>query len=391
MRREATACSTRLARVSRDAASAVVVGAGVFGASIAYALAGRGFQVTLVEAQQPGHVRSSSGGESRLIRCAHGSDRHYTRWACDALAAWRALERDTSTDLLVDSGVVWFAHREDGWEAASATALADEGIPAERLTGAEAAKLFPDLRHDDLAFVLHEPAAGVLRARRAVSALVAGAVARGARLVIGHAAPHGATVDVDGQRLLADRVVWACGPWLPQLFGELLAPVGLRVTKQDVTFFAAPPAWATPPTPGWIDYDGATYGLGDLDGRGVKCAPDVEGPDFDPSRGERHLSVENERRARTYMAHRFPALANAPLIGSRTCQYTLTPDTEFILAPHPDLDGVWVAGGGSGHGFKHGPVIGEHVADLVTGTAAPAERFAIGPRSHAAALRTAGR
>lgn len=374
-----------------DRPSAIVVGAGVFGAAAARELAGRGWDVTLVEQAAPGHVRASSGGESRLIRCGHGSDRHYTRWARQALAAWREVEREAGRTLLVRCGLVWFARREDGWESDSLATLAAEGVAAERLDGREAARLFPDLRHDDLAFALHEPDAGVLHARVAVGALVEGARARGTRVRSGVAVPDGEGLRVHGERLDADRVLWACGPWLPRLFPDLEGVAGLRVTKQDVTFFGVPAAWRTPPTPGWVDYDGAVYGLGDLDGRGMKCAPDVEGEAFDPDRGERVLSADNERRARAYVGWRFPALAGAPLVGSRTCQYTLTADTQFVLAPHPGRARVWLAGGGSGHGFKHGPVLGAYLADLLEGARPPDLRFGLGPRRAGRALRTAGR
>jgi sarcosine oxidase len=374
-----------------DAAEVVVVGAGVLGAWTALELARRGRDVVLVEAHRPGHVRASSGGESRLIRCAHGDDAAFTRMAHRSLAAWASLEEEIGRSLLARSGVAWFARRPDGWEAASAATLAAEGVPAERLDGTDAAGLFPSLRTDDLAFVLHEPEAGVLHARNAVQAVVGTARRHGARLRTGRAAAMaGGGVAVDGAPLSADAVVWACGPWLPRLLPDELAPLALRVTKQDVTFFGADPSWATPPTPGWVDYDGAAYGLGDLDGRGVKCAPDVVGDDFDPEDGERALAPDNEARARAYLAHRFPALAGAPLIGSRTCQYTLTADTAFVVAPRPAVAGEWVVGGGSGHAFKHGPVLGAHVADLIEGAAAPEPRFAIGVRRADGALRTAG-
>src|SRR4051812_3151380 len=141
---------------------------------------------------------------------------------------------------------------------------------------------------------------------------------------------------------------------MPGLFGDVLSR---RITQHDVFYFAADGRWATPGVPGWVDYDGAAYGLGDLDGRGVKVAPDLDGPPFDAQTGERRVHPEHERFARAYLAHRFPALAGAPLIGSRVCQYEITPDTWFVVAPHPEHGGrVWLLGGGSGHAFKHGRV-----------------------------------
>ncbi|MDX1622302.1 MAG: FAD-dependent oxidoreductase, partial [Nitriliruptorales bacterium] len=204
-----------------DAATAIVVGAGVFGASTAWRFQQRGWDVTLVEAVQPGHVRASSGGRSRLIRFAHGDDVWHTRSVIRAMDGWEELEAVTGEDLLVRCGVAWFAREDDGWEAAAAAVLEAEGVEAERMTGDEAQSLYPSLRTDDLAFVLYEPDAGVLRAARAVRALTSALRAAGGRVLAGQAQPHGTAVVVDEQRLTADAVVWACGPWLPRLFPEL--------------------------------------------------------------------------------------------------------------------------------------------------------------------------
>jgi glycine/D-amino acid oxidase-like deaminating enzyme len=368
--------------------SAVVVGAGAFGAATALALARSGWSVTLVDRYPPGHVRAASGGESRLIRFSHGSDAWYTRSAWRSRDAWCALEAEAGEELLAPVGVAWFARREDGWERDSEGVLRGEGIPVERLDVDAARALFPSMGGDDLAFVLWEPQAGVLHARRATQALARLAQEAGARFRGGAARPDGRSVLIDGKRLDADAVVWACGGWLPALFPDL---VRARVTKQDVFFFGGELGWRTPPVPGWVDYDGAFYGSGDLDGRGVKVSPDVEGPEFDPDRGERVASADGEAAARAYLERRFPDLAGAPLVGTRTCQYTITADSNFLLAPHPEHTGVWLAGGDSGHGFKHAPVVGEHLAALVSGAASPDPRFGLGDRAPGRSLRTAGR
>ena len=291
--------------------------------------------------------------------------------------------------VLVESGLVWFARREDGWEADSERVLREVGVPVERLAPESAAELFPSVRTDDLAFVLHEPAAGILRAREATRALVRRATARGATLERADARPAGAALRLgDGRRLEADRVVWACGAWLARLFPELVA---LRVTQQDLFFFDAPPEWSTPPLPGFVDYDGAAYGLGALDGNGVKVAPDVDGPAFDPDQWPRSAQPENELRAREYLEWRFPALAGAPITSHAACQYSLTGDTHFLAAPHPEHGGtVWLYGGGSGHGFKHGPELAERMAAWLSEDEGPEPRFGLGPRSPDRSLRTAG-
>jgi glycine/D-amino acid oxidase-like deaminating enzyme len=368
--------------------SAVVVGAGVFGASLARELAGDGWEVTLVDPRRPGHPEAGSGGESRLIRCSHGSDLWYTRSARRARELWRELEGEAGVELLVEAGVCWFARREGGWESDSERVLREEGIPVERLDVSEAARMFPSFAGDDLPFCLFEPEAGVLRAARAVEVLAASAVERGADLVATAARPDGGAVALsDGRRLEADRVVWACGAWLAWLFPEL---VELRVTRQDIAFFAGGPDWRTPGVPGWVDYDGSFYGLGDLDGAGVKAAPDAEGPPFDPERDRREPSPATEARARDYLRRRFPSLADAPLAGITTCQYELTADTHFLVAPHPAHPHVWLLGGGSGHGFKHGPALAERTAAVLGGHEQPDPRHALGARRSDRGLRTAG-
>lgn len=368
--------------------SAIVVGAGVFGGSLAHELVERGWKVTLVDRYPPGHARAASGGESRLIRSAHGDDAWYVRSARRAYERWLELEEETGSALLVPCGVLWLARDEGGWEAASERVLAAEGIPTERLTPEAAASLFPSFAGDGLAFCLFEPQAGVLRARDATRAIVSLARAKGARFVGGEARPAAAGgVEVEGERLDADAVVWACGPWLAALFPGVAR---LRVTRQEVLHFGAPIAWETPPVPAWVDYDAAFYGLGDLDGRGVKVSPDREGPEFDPDRDDRAPSDEAAQEARAYLGSRFPALAQAPLVFSRVCPYSLTADTNFLVARHPEREREWLLGGGSGHGFKHGPALGEYVAGLLEGGGEPDARFGVGERSSGRSLRTAG-
>jgi glycine/D-amino acid oxidase-like deaminating enzyme len=257
----------------------VIVGAGTFGASLAWTLARAGEQVTLVDQFEPGDARASSGGETRLYRCAHGPDTEYTEMARRARALWRELEDEAGEELLIECGMAWFAHREDGWEAASERTLTAQGIPTEHLDSSSA-QLYPSFRGDDLAFVLLEPEGGVLRAERSVRALAAQALAHGARIVRGRVRPDGTgAVLEDSTRLEGDIVVWACGPWLAHLFGDL---VSLRVTCQELLFIDGGPDWRQPGVPGWCDYDYARYGTADIDALGVKAAIDDEGPPIDP-------------------------------------------------------------------------------------------------------------
>jgi sarcosine oxidase len=370
-----------------DRPTAIVVGAGVFGAATALALVRRGWRVTVLEAAEPGHGHASSGGASRLLRCSHGSQAWYTALAWAARDGWRTLEDETGQQVIVETGLVWFARDAQGWEADSHAVLSAQGIPAERLTADRIAELFPSVRTDDLAFGLWEPHGGVLRAQVGTRALVSRAATLGAVVRIGATAtPAGGAVRVGGEVHRADRVVWACGPWLPAVFGDRLR---LTVTQQDACWFAAGEAWRGDRIPAWVDFAGAAYGTGDVDGRGFKCASDRQGPPFDPDTDDRSALPAHVAAARAILGHRFPALAEVALDGTHTCQYTTTIDTEFLIAPL-DGDRVWVAGGGSGHAFKHGPALGEYVADVLDGTRAPDPRFGLGRRRPAGSLRTAG-
>jgi sarcosine oxidase len=362
----------------------VIVGAGTFGASLAWWLARAGERVTLVDQFEPGDRRATSGGESRLIRCSHGADADYTAMARRARTLWRELEAESGEELMVEHGVAWFAHDDAGWDAASERTLAAQGIPVERLEPGDAARLYPSLGTADLAFVLLEPEAGALRAQRAVRALARQAQAHGTTLLRGRAHPDGATAVLeDGTRLEGDAVVWACGGWLAGLFADL---VTLKVTRQELLFLDGGPAWRG--VPAWVDYDRAMYGTGDLDGLGVKAAFDIDGPPLDPD-APLEDTPTTEPRVRAYLRDRFPALEHAPLAEARACRYELSPDSHFVAGRHPQHSAVWLLGGGSGHGFKHGPAMAEQMAAALAGAPLP-QRFALGPRTAARSLRTAG-
>lgn len=363
-------------------ADVVVVGAGVMGSWIALQARREGWRTTLIDAFGAGHSRATSGDETRIIRASHSDDPFYSRWSREALPLWKALADETGERLFVPSGVLWLAHDEGGWEASSEITLRALGIPVERLTPAEIADRWPQLRADDLAFAIFEPEGGFLMARRGVAAVARTFVAEGGRFELAWADPvmTGMTAAMDGRRLLevttrggishaAETFVFAAGPWLPSLFPEVLGSL-IRVTKQDVIFLGPPAGddrFAAEALPCWLDSEGTFYGIPAVDGRGMKIGPDRYGPPFDPTDGERVVDPESVRTMRAYLAMRFPALADAPVVETRVCQYETTPDSQFIIDRHPDFDNVWLVGGGSGHGFKHGPVIGRHVVGRLRG------------------------
>ncbi|MGZ6300435.1 MAG: FAD-dependent oxidoreductase [Candidatus Limnocylindria bacterium] len=387
----------------------VVVGAGVMGGWTAFWLRRRGLAVTLVDQYGPGSSLATSGDETRVTRSAHGSDDLYPRWQRLALDQWRLLEEEAHVRLVVPTGVVWFVHRDDGFEGVSLATLARLDIPAERLEVAEAARRWPQIAFDGIAWVLHEPEAAVVMARRAMLALAdlfvrdGGIVERGRVLPLDETDGAGGRLHrlrvADGRQLSADAFVLAVGPWLPRLLPDVSA-LQLEITRQELVYFATPPGdgrFDAGVLPTWVDYEGAFYGLPSIEGRGLKVAPDWPGAVVDPDREERRLSDERVAAARDYVRRRFPAMGEQPVAEGRICQYETTPDTHFIIDRHPGWENAWVVGGGSGHGFKHGPSIGEYLSALVigdedaaVGLAPSDERFGLRPRSSGHGMRTSG-
>ena len=385
-----------------SAADVVVVGAGVMGAWTALRARESGRSTILVDAYGAGHARATSGDEHRIIRASHGADELYTRWSRDALAAWIEAGARWGEQLFVQAGALWFGRRADGFEAASIETLGRLGIPVERLDAAGVRARWPQVGIEDEEFAVFEPEAGLLMARRAVQATVRALVGAGGRFELASVRP-GATdgdrlLDVvagDGARTAGEAFVFACGPWLPRLFPDVAGSL-IRVTKQDVFYVGAPGGdgrWAAEWMPCWVDYDAAFYGIPAVDGRGFKLAPDRYGPVFDPSSGERIVDPDSARLARQYLGRRFPDLARQPFVETRVCQYETTPDTHFVIDRHPAWRNVWLVGGGSGHGFKHGPRIAQHVLERLDGVEPTADerRFSIDrPRSAGTGMRTGG-
>jgi glycine/D-amino acid oxidase-like deaminating enzyme len=356
--------------------TALVVGAGVTGTAVARELARRGFEVTLAEQYAPGTVRSASGGDTRLLRAAHGESEWYTRLAWRSRALWLELQEETGVRLWEPTGLAWFARRDDGFEGASRALLDRLGIPCEWRAPDDAAELFPSLGLEGLHAVLWEPEAGVLHARRATQVLALEAERLGAHSVAARVSP-----DDEPE---ADVVVWACGAWLPALFP---GTVDIRVERRDVFFLGGDASWRD--APGWVEYDSGFYGHGDIGGLGVKVAPDMPSAEVDPDTLDRLPLAERRDAAEAYASRRFPSLADAPVIGARVCQYDLSADTHFVFGRHPEKPSWWLFGGGSGHGFKHGPALGEYIADCIEGTREPEPFHALGARGGDAGLRTA--
>jgi glycine/D-amino acid oxidase-like deaminating enzyme len=224
-------------------------------------------------------------------------------------------------------------------------------------------------------------------ARRAVQAVVEDAIRRGVEYRVAQVAPLSASAPgrlgelrtADGAVLRAGAFVLACGPWLAKVAPRALEG-RIFPTRQQVFFFGVPKGdarFSSPAMPTWIDFGQGFYGMPDLEGRGFKIANDNHGPAFDPDTGERTPTPDALAEARGFMAERFPGMRGAPLVESRVCQYENTSNGDFVIDRHPGHDNVWLCGGGSGHGFKHGPAVGEYAAERVLEDDATDPRFSL--------------
>jgi sarcosine oxidase len=354
-----------------------VVGAGVFGAWSAYFLQKSGARVVLLDAYGPANSRASSGGESRIIRMGYGADEIYTRWSLRALPLWKELFAESRRpELFHKTGVLWIAPEKYQYALDSLATLQKNNIPCEKLSLDDLRRRYPQISFDDDSWGIFEPDSGVLMARRAVQAVVNRATAIGADYRSVAVANPSAQRKLDslttkGEKISAASFVFACGSWLPQIFPDVLGS-RLFVTRQEILFFGVPAgdkSFIQPAMPTWLYLRDEFYGMPDIESRGFKVADDRHGARVDPDTQSRLASPEAAEAARQFVARRFPALKNAPIVETRVCQYENTSNGDFLIDRHPQLENVWLVGGGSGHGFKHGPSVGEYVASQVMQTA----------------------
>jgi glycine/D-amino acid oxidase-like deaminating enzyme len=375
-----------MARFPQVLPHVTVIGAGAFGGWTALALRRAGARVTLLDAWGPGNSRASSGGETRIIRGVYGPDRLYVDWVARAFDRWHEHEARWGGRLLQPTGAVWLFEGDDGYARSCLPLMQDAGLDFAEIGVEEARRRFPQFDLGSVKTAFYEPGAGYLFARRACRAVAEAFVAEGGEYRQAAVRP-GAVRDgslerielSDGSSLAADVYLFACGPWLGEVFPEVVGD-RIQVTRQEVYFFGTPagdPRWSEGRQPIWMDFglEDIYYGLPGNEDRGLKLAEDTRRESFDPTRGERTVTPERLAAARRYLARRFPELAGAPLVESRVCQYENTADGHFLIDRHPEAGNVWLAGGGSGHGFKFGPVFGEELARLILEEGTPEAMF----------------
>jgi sarcosine oxidase len=362
-----------------------VIGAGVFGAWTAYFLRKSGASVLLLDAYGPANARASSGGESRIIRMGYGPSEIYTRWSMRALPLWQQLFGEVGQpNLFHRTGVLWMID-DDGYARDTLATIQTCGVKFDKLSNADLRARYPQIAFESDTCGILEPDSGVLLARRAVEVVVDQAQKNGADYTVAAArAPEArdrlaSVKTVNGEAISAGVFVFACGPWLPKIFPDIL---GDRIfpSRQEVFFFGVPAGqtrFAEPAMPTWINLKDEFYGMPDIENRGFKIAFDRHGERVDPDTQTRIASAEGAAAARNYLSRRFPALNDAPVVETRVCQYENTSNGDFLIDKHPEMENVWLVGGGSGHGFKHGPSVGEYVAARVTQGGSIEPRFSL--------------
>lgn len=354
-----------------------VIGAGAFGGWAALYLQRSGYKVTLVDQWGPGNSRASSGGETRLIRCIYGINPFYTALANRAYDLWIENEPALGGKFLYPKGCLWFSDQSaDDLVRQALPIIEKEGLQYQCLSPEELSKYFPQIKADDCEVIL-EKKTGYLLARAASDAVKNLFVKEGGTYVHSPASlgeiKQGLLDAIrlgNSTELRADGFLFACGPWLREMFPEILASQ-LTITRQEVYYFGIPSkisAWYEE-LPTWIDHSPPDYYYGIPGGirRGFKIAFDRRGSEVDPTSQNRSPSKDEVEKARDYIGNRFVGLEDLPLIESRVCQYADTSDGNFIFDQHPEASNLWLLGGGSGHGYKHGPSLGELVSDSLSG------------------------
>jgi sarcosine oxidase len=348
-----------------------IVGAGVMGAAAACEVARRGARVALIDQARPPNPRAASTDHSKVFRFAY-PDTLYAGLAAEALAGWRALEAETGARLLTPTGLLLMGKAESRIEGETAAALRALGLEAEMMTAAETAARFPQFNPAAFAHAVLDPSGAITHAERAVRAMVALAGRRGAALidsvrVTGFAPAAGSKVRIitEGETLECSRVLVAAGPWTRRLLPSLADH--LVTTRQEIVYFeprAHHEAFAAGRFPTFIDFGSGFYGFPIHHANSIKIGNHHRGVpvemDEEPVVGDEFIA-----RCRDFFAEFIPRLADAQVRETRICVYNNTPDEDFIIDWHAELENVLLATGFSGHGFKFGPVIGQVCADLL--------------------------
>ena len=364
--------------------SVIVVGAGINGVTAAIELKKRGHEVVLVDPGPLPHALAASTDISKAVRAAYGTDEEYTALAEHSIELWRQWNEEFGTKLYHEVGVMFARHRqmESGdFEYESYKMLKQRGHRIERMNSAQVWKRFPAWNPELFPDGVLELEAGYAESGRVVAKLTERARSLGIelreRLRFSHLDEGDGRVKgivlQDGQRIRSDFVLMAVGAWTPYLLPftrgffratgqpvfhlkpfnrELFAPERFPVFGADIC------------TTGYYGFPLNRDGI-------VKIANHGPGREMSPDAPDRNVTSEEEESLRRFLSSAFPALADAPIVDTRVCMYCDTHDGNFWIARDPEREGLVIAAGDCGHGFKFAPVLGEIIADAVEGTQNP--------------------
>jgi monomeric sarcosine oxidase len=363
----------------------IVIGGGTMGTAAGWALARRGHAVTILEQFGHYHDKGSHSGNTRIYRHAYAEGASYVPWALQASSLWRALEERTGTKVLVETGCLDISEPGLGRANGARESARVFDLPVVELTGRETNQRWPAWNIPDDWEVTLDPNAGLLLVEPAFRALGAEFVAAGGVLKTNEpvrrwdATDGGVRVETDQGTYEAASLAIAAGPWSGKVLGELRIPLEVR-RKPVMWFDTDQPELFQPETfPVFVfqDHTGEFYGLpghgADSVKIGIHSGGDVSDPDtLDREWHESDLKPEFREFLTTRLKGLKLSLTNASM-----CMYTMTPDENFIIDRHPEHPNVAIAAGFSGHGFKFTPKVGEHLADVVTGSDEPVPLFAL--------------
>ncbi len=356
----------------------IVVGAGINGVTAAIELRKRDHDVVLIDPGPLPHQLAASTDISKAVRAAYGADEEYTDLAKRSIDLWRKWNEQFGVELYHEVRVMFVRRREmkpGDFEFESFKMLKKRGHKIERMNSARFWKRFPAWNPELYLDGVLELEAGYAESGRVVSTLVRRAKSLGIELREGvrfsqldddDRRVKGIVLD-DGQRIAGDIVVMAVGAWTPYLlpftkkfFRSSGQPV-FHLKPQQPDLFAPqrfPVFGADITTTGYYGFPINRDGL-------VKIANHGPGREMSPESTERAVTAEDEKNLREFLATTFPALADAPIVYSRVCMYCDTHNGHFWIARDPEREGLVIAAGDCGHGFKFAPVLGEIIADSV--------------------------
>ena len=358
-----------------DRYDAVVVGLGALGSAAAMHLARGGQRVLGLERFELGHKRGASHDTSRILRHSYHTP-GYVRLTQEAYADWADLERWSGEQLVTVVGGLDLFPADPAIPMDDYTASLDEvGIVHELLDVAEMGRRWPQFSLPAGTVGLYQDRGAIVPAGRGTAlmqklAAAAGAELRGSERVLSVVdGPSGVTVSTESETFVADRVVVCADAWTNEVLAGLGVRVPLETTLEQATYFAPsrPGSFAPHHLPLWIWMDDPSYyGFPCYGEPTVKSAQDCGGPVIDTSDPESRTSEPDPamlERLASFMASVLPESGQP--VRSIRCQYTLTPDRDFVLAPVPGHESV-VVGLGAAHGFKFAPTFGRLLAELAT-------------------------